>query len=415
MREKPEVTSSSTTPLPRNVLLLVISFIPLFLDLSFLQIVISVWFVTIGFSSVQVGTLLAVQGLVLILASVPLGIVSDTYGRRNLLILGVTVGSIGLTIFALTTDFFVLLGVSALLGLTEAAAITTWNALLADMTDTSNRTKAFSLSFIMQNVSSGVGFAIPAAFPVLTAFFSVSNYSLHRETLLLLGLFSFLTPVLTMIILRNHKESRGPGRKLGGLRNGSTLAKFAFVGATIGFGAGFIIPLIGTWFLFKFNVGDELSGPIMALSNILIGFSAIASPRLARRFGQLRAIMLTTGSSMLFMFSMAFVPTFEIAAGVFIVRSALMNMAGPLLDSFSMTIFPAEQRGVVSAISNIAFRLPNSVSTILGGVILGLGAGFLQLPFFIATALYAVGLTAFYLFFIASGKYMSHSEPAIRT
>ena len=75
-----------------------------------------------------------------------------------------------------------------------------------------------------------------------------------------------------------------------------------------------------------------------------------------------------------------------------------MNMAGPLLDSFSMSIFPPNQRGVVSAMSNVMFRLPNSVSTYFGGVILGLGM--LQLPFFVASGLYIVGLAGFYFFFV---------------
>src|SRR5207245_9728328 len=77
-----------------------------------------------------------------------------------------------------------------------------------------------------------------------------------------------------------------------------------------------------------------------------------------------------------------------------------MNMAGPLMDSFSMSIFPAEQRGLVSALSNITFRLPNSLSTYFGGVILGLGL--LQLPFFIASAFYITGLTALYIFFVTT-------------
>jgi predicted MFS family arabinose efflux permease len=106
---------------------------------------------------------------------------------------------------------------------------------------------------------------------------------------------------------------------------------------------------------------------------------------------------------MLFMLSMAFIPIFALAAGVYIVRSALMNMAGPLMDSFSMSIFPAEQRGLVSALSNITFRLPNSLSTYFGGLILGLGL--LQLPFFIASAFYITGLTAFYIFFVATKRY----------
>jgi predicted MFS family arabinose efflux permease len=117
----------------------------------------------------------------------------------------------------------------------------------------------------------------------------------------------------------------------------------------------------------------------------------------------MRAIILVTGSSMLFMLSMAFIPIFALAAGVYIVRSALMNMAGPLMDSFSMSIFPAEQRGLVSALSNITFRLPNSLSTYFGGLILGLGL--LQLPFFIASAFYITGLTGFYIFFVATKRY----------
>jgi predicted MFS family arabinose efflux permease len=100
---------------------------------------------------------------------------------------------------------------------------------------------------------------------------------------------------------------------------------------------------------------------------------------------------------MLFMLSMAFIPFFALAAGVYIVRSALMNMAGPLIDSFSMSIFPAEQRGLVSALSNVMFRLPNSFGTYLGGFILGMGL--LELPFFVASVLYTVGLAGFYVFF----------------
>jgi hypothetical protein len=53
------------------------------------------------------------------------------------------------------------------------------------------------------------------------------------------------------------------------------------------------------------------------------------------------------------------------------------------------------------------FRLPNSVSTYFGGFILTFGL--LQLPFFIASALYIVGLAGFYFFFVATRKYASEA------
>ena len=385
------------TPVPAKVSLLILSFAPLFLAVGFIQIVLGAWLVTVGFTAVQAGALISAQGIATILAAVPLGIVSDVYGRKYLLTFGALAGAAALFGFSLTTDFQYLLGICVVLGVAEGASITTWNALLADMTDVSNRNRVFSLSFVMINVTTGVGLLLPGIFPALENLAGATNYALHRDMLTILGGVSFITPLMLYLLLRNHQETYKPGRKWAGLKNKGTLLKLGFTGISIGFGAGFIIPLVGAWFYYRFGVADNYSGPILAVSNILIGFSALAGPRLAERFGQLRAILLVTGSSMLFMLSMAFVPFFGLAAGVYIVRSALMNMSGPLMDSFSMSIFPAEQRGLVSALSNIMFRLPNSFGTYLGGFILGMGL--LQLPFFIATVLYTVGLTGFYFFF----------------
>ena len=388
--------------------MLILSFVPVFLGLGFLYIVLGAWIVTVGFTAEQAGLLIATQGIAVVLTSIPLGIVSDIYGRKHLLILGNLAGAAALLVFAITTDFLYLISASVVLGFAEGAGVTTWNALLADLTDNSNRNRVFSLSFIMINVTTGIGLVLPGAFPALQSLTGLTNYTIHRQTLLILGLASFISPLMFYILLRNHRETHNPGRRWSGLANKGTLAKLGFVASTIGFGAGFIIPLVGAWFYYRFNVSDSYSGPILAFANILIGFSGYASPRLATRFGQMRAIILTTGSSMLFMLSMAFIPIFALAAGVYIVRAALMNMAGPLIDSFSMSIFPAEQRGLVSALSNITFRLPNSLSTYFGGFILGLGL--LQLPFFIASTFYIIGLTAFYIFFVATKRYAAQIE-----
>jgi len=97
------------------------------------------------------------------------------------------------------------------------------------------------------------------------------------------------------------------------------------------------------------------------------------------------------------MLSLAFVPNAALAASLYIVRAALMNMASPLMDSYLMGIITSEERGLASAINSIIWRLPNSVSTILGGMILG--AGLYSLPFLLATAFYATAIFLFYSVF----------------
>jgi predicted MFS family arabinose efflux permease len=125
-----------------------------------------------------------------------------------------------------------------------------------------------------------------------------------------------------------------------------------------------------------------------------MGFAAIMSTGLARKYGMIRAIVLTQGMSTVFMLSLAFVPDAALASGLYLVRAALMNMAVPLLDSFLMGIVSKEERGLASAVNAIVWRLPNSASTVAGGYILE-GGDFVS-PFYIATILYAIGVTLFY-------------------
>ena len=386
---------------PTRVSLLVISLAPSFLAVGFLQVAVSAWLPSVGFASTQVGILISIQGILAITTAVPAGVFSDVYGRKMLLILGAVMLTVGLLMFGLTLDFTLLVLASALLGCAEGAIVATWNALLADMTGAAERNEVFSLSFIMMTIASGIGLALPGAFPYLEGLFSLSGFSIHRDALLLLGVASAISPLMITALMVGHLETHNPSRKWRGLRNLGTLAKLGFVGGAIGFGAGFIIPMIGTWFLYRFDVGDSYSGPVLALSSILVGLAAFGSPKLAAKYGQLRAIMFTTASSMVFMLAMAFLPNVHIAAIFFIIRSGLMNMANPLLDSFSMSIFPPDQRGLVSGLTNIVYRLPNSASTYIGGYLLGLRL--LELPFVIASGLYLVGLAGFFVFFIRKG------------
>jgi MFS family permease len=386
-----------------KVNLLILALFPILIDVGFLQVLVSAWLPTVGITPLEVGILLGVQGALLVVSAIPLGIASDIYGRKPILVAGSMAGSLGVVMYALTISFPYLLLASGIVGFAEGAVLSVWNAMLADLTDKSTRNTTFSYSYVMVNVASGIGLLLPGLFPFIGPAADMTDYALHRWFLLGLGALSFVTPAGVTALVWHMRETHNPSRKFAGFHNLATLTKLGVVGGSIGFGSGFIVPLVGTWFLLRFGVGDTCSGPVLAASNTLIGLAAFASPWMAKRFGQMGAIMVTTGSSMLFMLSMAFIPGFNVAAIFYVVRTGLFNMSGPLMDSFSMSIFPPEQRGLVSAATNTVFRLPNSISTSFGGFLLGIGL--LDYPFVIASALYVVGLALFYAFFVASKKY----------
>ncbi len=354
--------------------------------------------------SLGVGIVLGLETIVLVLAGIPLGILSDRGGRKWFLILGNAILPPAVLIFAFTHDFTWYLIGAVLAGLAEAASLGSWNAIIADQTDLGNRDAAFSLSFIVSNVFISAGLALPLAMPFLQTALGMTNDQVHSGALLILGLLNISVPFFIWLLLRNYKEVPEPrkeGDDSGELR---MLLKFSGLNGIIGLGAGLIIPLLGTWMLYKFAVPDTYSGPYQALSGMTIAFAAIGSPRLSKRFGLFRSILMTAGSSTLFMFSLAFIPNVFLAGSVYLVRASLMNMAAPLIDSYLMGIVKPGRRGLASAIAAIVWRLPNSVTTIIGGYILllGLTSGnhFLyDVPWLGASALYVVGIGLLYLNF----------------
>src|SRR5437016_9882082 len=98
-----------------------------------------------------------------------------------------------------------------------------------------------------------------------------------------------------------------------------------------------VVPLIPGWALLKFGVVDDISAPILGgVNSLVMGFANLATPRLARRFGTVRTIVLTQGTSTVFLFSIPFSPNFSAASSIYIVRSMLMMMSNPAQNSLLM-------------------------------------------------------------------------------
>lgn len=364
---------------------------------GYLIIAITAYLPETGMSSGDVGLLIGVNGLVFVVSAIPIGLLADRKGRKNIFLLGLLGIPPSIMVYAFTDDLSLLLIAAAVAGVCEGAFASSWNALIADMTTVANRTQAFSISFIVGAASFGIGFALPFLFPPIQGWLDISSAEIHDYAFIFVALLSALSPTLLWPVLRNYKEELKPRMALVRGKSTGILLKFSGVNGLLGLGAGFIIPLIPTWMFLKFGVTDAWSGPLLAASNISIGFAAIASTRLAARFGMVKAVVLTQGTATIFMLSLAFVPGAAMAAGIYLIRGALMNMDVPILDSMLMGIVTKEERGFASALNSLLWRLPNSITTVIGARMLGRGE--YELPFFIATGFYSLSIVLFYRLF----------------
>jgi len=378
--------------IPRKVKWLIIALIFNNIAIGYLLVYLTAFFPELNISAGVVGLLLGLEGA-MVLLSIPLGILSDRRGRKKLLLIGTSLVPLPIIMIALTVNVAILVIAAIILGVAESAALSTWNAIIADQTSLENRDASFSLSFILGNGAVAVGFLLPTFIPTIQSLTGLGSIPIHEDLLMLVGLVSAITPVWLFRVLKDYNETPNPTKLIRG-KNFPTLIKFSGINSLIGLGAGFIIPLIPTWLFLKFGTPDTFSGPLLSLSNLTIALAAISSPRLSTRVGLVKAIVATQGFSTVFMLSLVFVPDVRLAGGLYIIRAALMNVSVPLQDSYLMGIMSQDERGLASAINTVIWRIPNSITTVIGGLILATGS--FEIPFYLATVFYVISISLFY-------------------
>lgn len=364
---------------------------------GYLIIFITAYYPQIGIGSGTIGLILGAEGAAMVLFAIPLGLYSDRRGRKIPLIAASAVLPPTILVFGFTTDLTWLVLAAVIAGIAEGGLLSTWNAIIADQTTPSQRSAAFALSFILGSVAGGAGSALPIAFPAIEAATGIDSHTIHVIALVATDAVAALVPVALFFLLRNYTETLRLREARPKGMDWKPLLKFSGLNGLIGLGAGFFIPLVATWLFLKYGVPDTWSGPLLAVSNITIGISAVGSAALARRVGPVRAIVTAQGLSTIFLLSLAFLTSPVLAAVFYLVRAALMNMSSPIADSFLMGIVSPEQRGLASAVNSIIWRLPNSITTIVGGILMQ--AGNYDLPIFLAALFYLVAITGFYTVF----------------
>ncbi len=326
-----------------------------------------------GVDFATTGYILAASGVTSVAFTLPFGALADRYGKKKFVIGGGVLAGLALAIFGIIPArapfaTALLFGAAILGGLSEAMYASSWGAMLADKATNKKRTSAFSMSFFISTISSAVGGFTPAILGPLDAIYGIDLVTGHRYLFVSVAAISLLGPAIVTRVSES-KSGRRDGEHLHFIPRKSLrpVAYYTVAGALIGLGAGMVIPLVPGWALLKFGVKDDVSAPILGgVNSLVMGVANLVTPRLARRFGTVRTIVLTQGSSTVFLFSMPFTPNFPVASGIFIVRSMLMMMSNPTEQSLLMGLVAEDERSLASAITAVLWRLPNSISTGFG-------------------------------------------------
>jgi MFS family permease len=148
--------------------------------------------------------------------------------------------------------------------------------------------------------------------------------------------------------------------------------------------------LAALYFHLRFGVPLGPLGVLFFAANTLAALSFLAAVPLARRIGLLNTMVFTHLPSNALLALVAFMPTFPLAAAVFLVRQLLSQMDVPTRQAYTMALVAPEERTAAASVTSLARSAGSAASPVISGALLQgtlLTAG---LPFVIAGAVKVV-------------------------
>lgn len=121
-----------------------------------------------------------------------------------------------------------------------------------------------------------------------------------------------------------------------------------------GFGSGLIVvSLLAVIFRERFGVGAGAFALLVFGSRALNALSHLGAAWLARRIGLIPTMVFTHAPSSLLLVTVAFAPSYPVAAVLFLLREGLVEMDVPARTSYVMAIVPPAERTRVFAATNL--------------------------------------------------------------
>lgn len=380
----------------RDVKLLLLNTFLTAIVLGLFTIIQPLFLNALGYDSVVIGFLLGISGIVSVFVLLPAGILANRYGNRNLLIAGLLAYALALIIYAIFTDYPLLLIASSLTGVAFGAYAGPSNAILTDKSKFSERNFVFSLSLFLSAFALIIGSFLAGAPDFLLSILHTTQLESYRIMFwIAMGLVLISLPGLFLV---SESSSIKNKKKAFSFKSWRLAGLFSVSSGLIGFGAGTFVPLLPLYLSSKFAATEFDIGILFAASNAAMGVVSLFAPKLSEKIGPVATITLTQTISIIPLVTIPFLNIFYWAALLYIIRTGLMNMSSPILNAYTMSLVPQDERASTSGVTTMAWNGANALGIIVSGILMSIN---LDLPFYIGSLFYASASIFFYIFFRA--------------
>lgn len=346
---------------------------------GFVSLLLPLYLIELGFSTLQVGVIATVTLLGSGLLTLVVGLQAYRFHYRTLLLAAtVLMAATGLG-FATLTSFWPLL-LLALVGTLNPSSgdvsvfLPLEHAVMSRVVEPRKRTATFARYSLVGTLVAAFG-SLAVGLPGLlvdTGRFSATG------AMQAMFVFYALLAVASALVYRGlpralGSEEQKPAAPLGKSRK--VVYTLAALFSLDAFGGGFVVQsMVALWLFQRFDLSLVTAGVIFFWMGLFTAISYLAAVRIADRFGLVNTMVFTHLPANLCLIAIAFVPSLEWAVVLLFVRSALSQMDVPTRSSYVMAIVTPEERPAAASLTSVPRSLASAVSPFLAGWMLSVSA-----------------------------------------
>lgn len=342
---------------------------------GFLSIILAIYLTHVGYNELYTGIIITatlVSGSFFTLLA---SIYGDRIGRRKTLMLFAGLMSISGAIFALTTDYYLLL-LAALIGFINptgvnfGAFVSVEQAIIPQTSSDKKRNYAFALFSTIGTLAMAAGTLTAKVPDFLRVEYGFALVNSFQPLFILYALIGLTTMGIYASLSKNAEvQTVTPVRKITlSKETKSIVKKLSVLFGMDSFAGGFVIQSwVAYWFFAKFAVPENEVANIFFIAGILTAVSYMVAAKLASRIGLVRTMVFTHIPANILLIPLALAPTLYLAMAIYMVRMFLSQMDVPTRQSYVVAIVKPEERTAVAGITNLSRNIPFSVTpTIVG-------------------------------------------------
>ena len=240
------------------------------------------------------------------------------------------------------------------MGRDRGASMIVEQAALPAVAGEGGRTRALALYNVAQDAGHAIGALIAGLPPLLATRAGISPVAAHRAGLGLYAAMLLATAVLYLSLSERVEEGRAGGVVRVSEASRGPLTRLVLLFGLDSFAGGFLTTALLSYFFFqRFGASEGTIAVLFAAARVANALSHLGAAWLAKRIGLVNTMVFTHLPSSLLLVTVAYVPSFPVAAVLFLLREGLVEMDVPTRQSFVLAIVEPSERTFASGITNL--------------------------------------------------------------